>query len=63
MDYSAALSIFFPCFTGILSGADRASSLKNPARAIPIGTLGAICISLVRIYHFHCVLNSKELRN
>ena len=40
------LSVFFPCFTGILSGANRANSLKTPATSIPWGTLAAITISL-----------------
>ena len=43
--FSDVLSVFFPCFTGILSGANRASTLEDPATAIPRGTLGAICIS------------------
>ena len=47
VDFSAALSVFFPCFTGILSGANRAQALADPQRSIPRGTLGAICISLV----------------
>ena len=45
--FSDCLAIFFPCFTGILSGANRASSLREPVTAIPNGTLGAICISYV----------------
>ena len=45
--FSECLGIFFPCFTGILSGANRASSLRDPVTAIPHGTLGAICSSYV----------------
>lgn len=35
-DYTfvSCLALFFPCFTGILSGANRASSLREPATAI-----------------------------
>ena len=44
--FSDVLSVFFPCFTGILSGANRANSLKTPATSIPWGTLAAITISL-----------------
>lgn len=40
-----ALSLFFPAFTGFLSGANRASTLADPATAIPYGTLGAISLS------------------
>ena len=44
--FSDVLSVFFPCFTGILSGANRANSLKTPATSIPWGTLAAITISV-----------------
>ena len=44
--FSDLLSVFFPCFTGILSGANRANALKTPETSIPWGTLAAITISL-----------------
>ena len=44
--FSTVLSVFFPCFTGILGGANRANALKDPARSIPWGTLAAITLSL-----------------
>ena len=44
--FSDVLSVFFPCFTGILSGANRANFLKTPETSIPWGTLAAITISL-----------------
>ncbi|KAL2631043.1 hypothetical protein R1flu_015729 [Riccia fluitans] len=47
VSFSVVLSIFFPCFTGILSGADRAKALAHPEKSIPTGTVGAVCISLV----------------
>ncbi|KAJ7516469.1 hypothetical protein O6H91_22G059400 [Diphasiastrum complanatum] len=45
--FSSVASVFFPCFTGILSGADRAKDLRRPEKSIPTGTLGAIIISFV----------------
>ena len=45
--FSDVLSVFFPCFTGILSGANRANFLKTPEVSIPWGTLAAISISFV----------------
>ena len=55
MGFSQCLALFFPCFTGILSGANRASSLRDPVTALPYGTLGAITISLV-MYSSYIVL-------
>merc|ERR1719247_1586825 len=43
--FGTAMSIFFPCFTGILSGADRADVLNDPANDIRKGTYGAIIFS------------------
>jgi hypothetical protein len=43
--FGTAMSIFFPCFTGILSGADRADILKDPANDIRKGTYAAIIFS------------------
>jgi len=43
--FATCLALFFPCFTGILSGANRASTLADPSTAIPNVTLGAIIFS------------------
>ena len=43
--FGTVLSLFYPCFTGILSGANRADVLKDPPRNIRLGTFGAIVFS------------------
>jgi len=46
-DFGTLMSLFFPCFTGILSGADRSDVLRDPPKNIMYGTLGAITVSFL----------------
>lgn len=45
-DFGTLMSLFFPCFTGILAGADRSDILRDPPRNIMYGTFAAIIFSL-----------------
>lgn len=42
LGFWAVLAIFFPAVTGILSGVGMSGDLKNPARSLPLGTVGAV---------------------
>ena len=52
LGFGTTMSLFFPCFTGILSGADRADVLRDPPRNIKYGTMAAITFSLLMYASF-----------
>ncbi len=46
-DLATAFAVYFPAVTGFTSGVAMAGDLKNPGRAIPVGTMAAILIAMV----------------
>eukprot|EP00933_Yihiella_yeosuensis_P026841 TRINITY_DN20849_c2_g1_i1.p1 TRINITY_DN20849_c2_g1~~TRINITY_DN20849_c2_g1_i1.p1 ORF type:complete len:995 (-),score=167.31 TRINITY_DN20849_c2_g1_i1:230-3214(-) len=57
-NFGLILSLFYPCFTGILSGANRADTLKDPPKDIRRGTFAAIIFSFFMYVSFFVLWGS-----
>ena len=53
--------VYFPAVTGVLQGANLTGDLKDPGRAIPVGTISAIvfCTSVYIFVLFVCAATAN----
>jgi len=56
--FGTVLALFYPCFTGILSGANRSDVLKDPPKHIKHGTFAAIIFSFFMYVSFFILWGS-----
>ena len=52
-------AVFFPAVTGIEAGIAMSGDLKNPAKALPLGTLGAVIAGYLIYMALPIILSSK----
>lgn len=66
-DFWFVFAVFFPAATGILAGANLSGDLKDPRKAIPLGTLSAIAVTMVIYISIAYVaarfISAEELRS
>jgi amino acid transporter len=62
LGFWAMFALFFPAATGIMAGANMSGDLKNPARAIPRGTLLAIGFTTLVYIAFAVLLGASTPR-
>ena len=60
--FFSVFGVFFPAVTGIVAGANFSGDLKDPAMAIPKGTLASIATTYVTYFAYCIIVAGSTLR-
>ncbi|XP_069156705.1 bumetanide-sensitive sodium-(potassium)-chloride cotransporter isoform X3 [Procambarus clarkii] len=61
--FFSVFGVFFPAVTGIVAGANLSGDLKDPASAIPKGTLGAIFTTMCTYLIYPIIIGAGVMRD
>lgn len=59
LGFWAVFAVFFPAVTGIEAGLGLSGDLKNPAKSLPLGTIGAVVIGYIVYMTLPVFISSK----
>ncbi|KAL7639363.1 UNVERIFIED_CONTAM: hypothetical protein RMT77_009864 [Armadillidium vulgare] len=62
-NFFSVFGVFFPAVTGIVAGANLSGDLKDPATAIPKGTLLAIAVTFVTYIVYPIIVGAAVVRD
>lgn len=62
MSFWAVFAIYFPAVTGIMAGVNMSGDLKEPGRAIPIGTFAAVGVGFIVYFAQVLIIGGAQSR-
>lgn len=56
IDFITLFGIYFPAMTGVMAGANMSGDLRDPSKAIPIGTFWSIAVSTIAYSWYYFII-------